>query len=121
MPAGSAANSTESGAANSSSAGTRYRRALDAAPRCGYLGAPGRVDDQVWRLRYFWGVGEAHRDVELLRLVAEVKMIDVELAELQPKANASRTGSLERRRYAQLRDRRDLTARRLQALATAQS
>jgi hypothetical protein len=50
-------------------------------------------------------VDEVQRDPELIRLTADAKRIDDQLAELQPKANASRQGSAERRRYAELRDR----------------
>jgi hypothetical protein len=50
-------------------------------------------------------VDEAHRDAELRRLIADAKTIDDQLAALQPKANASRIGSAERRRYSELRDR----------------
>jgi hypothetical protein len=50
-------------------------------------------------------VDEAERDAELRRLTADAETIDDQLAELQPKANASRLGSAERRRYSALRDR----------------
>ena len=50
---------------------------------------------------------EVPGDPELLRLTADAKRIDDQLAELQPKANASRHGSVERRRYSELRDRSD--------------
>ena len=48
---------------------------------------------------------EAERDAELRRLTADAETIDDQLAELQPKANASRIGSADRRRYSELRDR----------------
>ena len=57
-------------------------------------------------------------DEQRRRLLAELEMIDDLLDELQPKANASPIGSAARRRYAQLRDRSDLTLRRLHATAT---
>jgi hypothetical protein len=50
-------------------------------------------------------VDDEQRDAELLRLTADAETIDDQLAELQPKANASRIGSAERRRYSELRDR----------------
>jgi hypothetical protein len=50
-------------------------------------------------------VDDDQRDAELLRLTADAETIDDQLAELQPKANASHIGSAERRRYSELRDR----------------
>jgi hypothetical protein len=50
-------------------------------------------------------VDDEQRDAELVRLTADAETIDDQLAELQPKANASHIGSAERQRYSLLRDR----------------
>jgi len=52
-------------------------------------------------------------DAELLRLTAHATAIDDRLAELQPRTNKSRLGSADRRRYAELRDRREVAWRRV--------
>ena len=57
--------------------------------------------------RYWWLVlvAEAYSDVELVRLTAAAQAIDDEIAALRPNASASRLGSADRKRYAELRDR----------------
>ena len=56
---------------------------------------------------------ETNGDNELARLTADAQAIDEELAALRPKANASRLGSADRRRYARLRDRSAAAWRRV--------
>ena len=56
---------------------------------------------------------EANSDIGLARLTADAQAIDEELAALRPKANASRLGSADRRRYARLRDRSAAAWRRV--------
>jgi hypothetical protein len=46
-------------------------------------------------------------DVELVKLLAEAREVDAELAELQLIANASLIGSAERRSYSELQGRSD--------------
>ena len=58
-------------------------------------------------------MAEVDGDVELARLTADAKTIDEEIAVLRPKASASRLGSADRRRYAELRDRSAAAWRRV--------
>jgi len=58
-------------------------------------------------------VAEVQDDVELARLTADAKTIDEEIAALRPKASASRLGSADRKRYAELRDRSAAAWRRV--------
>ena len=58
-------------------------------------------------------VEETNGEKELVRLTADAEAIDEELAALRPKANASRLGSADRKRYARLRDRSAAAWRRV--------
>jgi len=58
-------------------------------------------------------VAEANDDNELALLTADAKSIDDEIVALRPKASASRLGSADRKRYAELRDRSAAAWRRV--------
>lgn len=64
-------------------------------------------------------VNEPYSDPELIRLMAEAKKLDQELADLSPTANASLVGSEERRRFRELGALSEEAWRRVGAHVTA--